>query len=73
VRTTLDLDDDILMAAKQLARQKGKTTGQMVSQLVRQALTPKNPPKVRNGVELLEKVPGAPIPTLDFVNRLRDE
>jgi Arc/MetJ family transcription regulator len=39
MRTTLDIDDDVLHAAKELARRDGKTAGQVVSELVRHALT----------------------------------
>ncbi|MXZ33173.1 MAG: antitoxin [Gammaproteobacteria bacterium] len=38
MRTTLDLDADVLMAAKELAQRQQKTAGQIVSQLLRQAL-----------------------------------
>ncbi len=39
MRTTLDSDDDILSAAKELARGADKTAGQIVSEPVRKALT----------------------------------
>jgi hypothetical protein len=73
MRTTLELDDDLVHAAKQLARQRGATMGQVVSQLIRQGLEPKNSPRVRNGVPLFAPKPGAPQPDLALVNRLRDE
>ncbi len=38
MRTTLDLDPDVLMAAKELARRQRKTAGQVISNLLRQAL-----------------------------------
>ncbi len=38
MRTTLDLDPDVLKAAKELAQRQRKTTDQIVSQLLRQAL-----------------------------------
>jgi hypothetical protein len=38
MRTTLELDDDVLAAAKELARQQGRSTGAVVSVLLRQAL-----------------------------------
>ncbi|NBQ22262.1 MAG: hypothetical protein EBU30_11610, partial [Synechococcaceae bacterium WB6_3B_236] len=38
MRTTLDLDDDVLQAAKELARRQRLSAGQMVSRLLRQAL-----------------------------------
>ena len=36
---TLDIDDDVLAAAKERARREQKTMGEVVSALVRQALT----------------------------------
>ncbi|MFM7266465.1 MAG: hypothetical protein ACKOZW_12925 [Cyanobium sp.] len=38
MRTTLDIEDDVLAAAKELARRQGTTAGQMVSRLLRAAL-----------------------------------
>ena len=74
MRTTLDLDDDVLQAAKELGEYYGKTAGQMVSELVRKGLAPKEPlPKVRNGVPLLRRRPGGPIMTMKRVNELRDD
>jgi hypothetical protein len=73
MRTTLELDDDLVHAAKQLARQRGATMGQVVSQLIRQGLEPRNPARVRNGVPLFVPKAGAPKPDLALVNRLRDE
>lgn len=39
MRTTLDIDDAVLLAAKELARQQHVPTGQVVSQLLRKVLT----------------------------------
>jgi hypothetical protein len=38
MRTTLDIDDDLLAAAKELSRQQGCSAGQVVSALMRRAL-----------------------------------
>jgi hypothetical protein len=38
MRTTLDIDDDVLEAAKELARSQRKTAGQVLSALARRAL-----------------------------------
>jgi hypothetical protein len=38
MRTTLDIDDDLLAAAKEISRQQGQTAGQVVSMLMRRAL-----------------------------------
>ena len=39
MRTTLDIEDDLLIAAKELARREGTSAGEVVSRLLRQALT----------------------------------
>jgi hypothetical protein len=39
MRTTLDIDDDLLAAARELARKQGRTLGEVISGLARQALT----------------------------------
>ena len=43
MRTTLDIEDDVLAAAKELARRQGISTGQVVSRLLRSALTGEAP------------------------------
>jgi len=74
VRTTLDIDDDVLQAARELAANRQKTTGKVLSDLARQALEPRGRQPVRNGVRLLARSPrGSAKPTMDLVNRLRDE
>ncbi len=47
MRTTLDIADDVLAAAKERARRENKTAGEVVSELLRQALTAPPPPAVR--------------------------
>ncbi|WP_201022717.1 CopG family transcriptional regulator [Tepidimonas taiwanensis] len=39
MRTTIDLEPDVLEAAKELARQQNTAVGKVISRLVRQALT----------------------------------
>ena len=72
MRTTLIIDDDVLTAAKAIARQQGRSVGEVVSELVRRAL--RQPPggRVRNGVPLLSRTTGDTPVTLDVVNALRD-
>jgi len=38
MRTTLDIEDDVLAAAKELARRQGTSAGRVVSRLLREAL-----------------------------------
>ena len=74
MRTTIDIDEDILQAAKELAAVHKKTLGEMVTELIRKGLQPPAPTaRVRNGVPLLTHRPGAPPTTMAMVNRLRDE
>lgn len=74
MRTTLAIDDDILLAAKEIAANRGTTAGQVISELARRALEPRRSPRVRNGVPLMPRRPkGSRRPTMDLVNRLRDE
>jgi hypothetical protein len=79
MRTTLTLDDDVLAAAKVLAREQRQPIGSVISALARQALA--TPPHVassaqatqRNGLPLLPVQPnGAPV-DLELVNQLREE
>lgn len=73
MRTTLNIDDDILAAAKEIAATRNSTAGKVLSDLARQALAPRGRKLVRNGVPLLPPAPaGSPKPTLELVNRLRD-
>jgi hypothetical protein len=38
MRTTLDIEEDVLFAAKDLARREKKTAGQVISELARKGL-----------------------------------
>ena len=75
MRTTLDLDDDILQAAKELAAAKGSTAGKVLSELARRGLArERDSAPVRNGVPLLADRPASePRVTMKRVNDLRDE
>ena len=75
MRTTLDIDDDILQAAKEIAATEGRTAGKVLSELARKGLTPvRQKVRVRNGVPLLPlPAPGTPPMTMKRVNELRDE
>jgi hypothetical protein len=74
VRTTLDLDEDVLQAAKELAAARGTTAGRVISELARKALTPTRASRIRNGVPVLPRRPAAAArPTMKLVNSLRDE
>jgi hypothetical protein len=80
MRTTLDLDDDVLMSAKEIAKRENKTAGQVLSELARRALTQgvaastaasKREPAARHGFRPFGSR-GAVV-TNELVAKLRDE
>jgi hypothetical protein len=74
VRTTLDIDEDVLDSAKELAARRGTTAGRVLSDLARSALAPQGrSPRKRNGVPLLPERRGAGLVTPEIVKRLREE
>jgi hypothetical protein len=74
MRTTLAIDDDVLAAAKGLAAHQNKSVGEVISDLVREALKPRPAEAgTRNGIPLLQVGPGARAVTPELVNQLRDE
>lgn len=74
MRTTLNLDDDVLLAVKELAELRGATAGEVLSELARTALAADRAAGgVRNGVPLLQPVGGEGIVTPEVVDRLRDD
>ncbi len=75
MRTTLDIDEDVLLAAKEMAALQRTTAGRILSELARKALSPSEavPAEVRNGVPLLPERPGERPVSMELVNRLRDQ
>lgn len=74
MRTTVDIDEDVLQAAKELAASRGSTAGRVLSELARAGLSRPVAAAERNGVPLLpRRLPDAPRPTMKLVNSLRDE
>jgi hypothetical protein len=73
MRTTLTIDDDVLVAAKAIAQQQGRSIGEVVSDLARRALHRPPAPATRNGVPLLGARDDTAVVTLETVNTLRDE
>jgi hypothetical protein len=75
MRTTLDIDEDVLLAAKEMAALKRTSTGRALSELARQALRISSgaKPATRSGVPLLPKRRGERAVTMEVVSRLRDQ
>jgi hypothetical protein len=74
MRTTLDIDDEILLTVKQIAQQRKTTAGSVVSGLLRESLQPKSfDIEYRDGVPVLPRRPNAPVVTTELVDRLMNE
>lgn len=77
MRTTLEIDDEVLAAAKELARREHKTAGQVLSELARRALTQTAWIAEQQESEAFYGFrpfpPRSAIVTNEIVDRLRDE
>lgn len=75
MRTTLDIEEDVLEAAKERARAEGSTAGKVISRMARKGFVGEpgqtRKAEVRNGVPLLPR--RGVLVTDSFVNKLRDE
>ena len=73
MRTTIAIDDDVLMAARAIARQRNQSVGKIVSELVRHSLRAPMAAAERHGIPLLPVREKGVIVTSEIVNALRDE
>ncbi len=76
MRTTLDIEEDVLQAAKELAQRQGSTAGHIISLLARRGLTApaveKNKFKnLRGGVPVLDS--RGELVTLEHTRKLMDQ
>jgi len=76
-RTTLSIDDDVLLAVKERARRENRTAGEVLSELARQALTKQQSSAGSGqGADLYGFEPfehRGPAVSTALVDRLRDE
>jgi hypothetical protein len=75
MRTTINIDDDVLAAAKSLARAKSLPLGRVLSDLVRRGLTSPTrvPPRPESGFPVFDVPEGSRAITLEDVKKLEDE
>jgi len=74
MRTTLDIDDDVLAAAKELASGQKTTAGKVISDLARRALTrstDRAEARYRNGLRLMPRT--EEVVTPEMVERLLED
>jgi hypothetical protein len=76
MRTTLDIADDVLLAAKELGKKSNKTAGQVISELARQGLQGSSqvPPETQEEFMGFRPLPKrGTIVTSELINQLREE
>lgn len=72
MRTTLDLDDDVLAAARELAAEERRSLGSVISELSRRALTPGRI-EAEGDLPVIRVPAGTPPITPEMVRRALDE
>lgn len=74
MRTTLNIDDDVLQAARELAATRNMTLGQIFSEWARAAMTPSPGGQgMRNGVPILPPKVGETLVTSEIVAQLAED
>lgn len=73
MRTTLNLDDDVMRAVRSLARERGESLGAVVSDLVRKALRPTSARNYALDVPVFMVREGAPPITPEMVRSALDD
>jgi len=72
MRTTVDIDDDVLQAAKELATKEKSTAGRVISALARRALAATTAKKrTKNAVPVLPR--RGDMITVDHVRKLMEQ
>ncbi|HZT67192.1 MAG TPA: hypothetical protein VFA11_15490 [Acidimicrobiales bacterium] len=75
MRTTLNLDDEILRAARALARAEHRSVGEVISELARRGLTPRSDRSAEeeDGFPVFRVPEDAPVITAEMVQAALDE
>jgi hypothetical protein len=72
LRTTLNIDDDVFMAARELAEAEHRSLGSMISELARRGLTPARV-ETADDLPVIRVPAGCPPITPEMVRRALDE
>ncbi len=72
MRTTLEIDDDVVAAARELAADQRRSLGSIISELARRGLTPAQV-EVDGDFPVIRVPAGTPPITLEMVRRAVDE
>jgi hypothetical protein len=60
MRTTVNLDDDVLAASQEYARSRSVALGKAISELVRKGIRAEAPTRIANGLVVFDLPPGGP-------------
>jgi len=71
MRTTLNVDDDVLLAARQRAAVEGTSLGEALSAMAREGMRRARSSRLRNGVPLIPNA--SKTVTAEMVDELLDE
>lgn len=75
MRTTLEIDDDVMQAARDIASLKRQGIGRAISDLARRGLVPETSPliEIQGGIPVLMHRGGAVPVTSEMVRNLADD
>ena len=73
VRTTLNIEDDVLRAVRSIAAERGRSMGDVVSELLRRALRPDATRSYGGRFPVFEVREGSPPITPEMVRRALDD
>jgi hypothetical protein len=73
MRTTINLDDDVMPVVKQYAESRALGLGKAVSELVRRGINASRPTRTVNGLLVFDLPPDSPRVTTNMVRKLEAE
>jgi len=73
MRTTLNLDDDVLEMVRQYSEARSVALGKAASELVRKGFTTPTPTRIVNGIVVFDISPDSPRITSEKVKQLQSE
>ncbi|MGI8483229.1 MAG: CopG family transcriptional regulator [Thermomicrobiales bacterium] len=73
MRTTLNIDEEVLVYVKHLAERSNRSVGDTLSDLAREAIHARTPAPDEDDEMVIPRRPNEPPVTLEFVNSLRDD
>jgi hypothetical protein len=73
MRTTINIEDDVLHLVREYARRRALSLGTAVGELVRTALTTPKPTRIVSGFHVVDLPADSPAVTTEDVRRLENE